>query len=64
MSEEEEIKKREYSDSTMDMTNKELLAYILGLIENNEPLPEKRIRSLIIRHFMRSNFPKRSRSSF
>lgn len=59
-----EEEKKNISDSTMDMTCKELLAYILGLIENDEPFPKKRVRSLIIRFFIKSSSPKKPRSAF
>jgi len=50
----------------LNMTHKEMLAYILGLTESDKPFPKERLRHALLTHFKMSVVPpnRRKRSTF
>ena len=50
----------------LNMTHKEMLAYILGLTESEKPFPKERLRHALLTHFRLSPVPpnRRNRSTF
>lgn len=50
----------------LNMTHKEMLAYILGLTESDKTFPKERVRHALLTHFKMSVVPphRRNRSTF